>query len=849
MMIRRLAMLAVVLAATLAFADNAEVKPLSMEHLLLNGGFEEGFKHWVLRGTEGPVYTLVTGDEAFAGNQAARMTVTETSPENAKNAAYVARIDLPREPGYYRMDFAMKTALTRGAMGPYVVTTKADGKYLTLANHGKSGVPIAKGATPWRDYWFVYHLPPGAYKKVVVQCQMVNSRGTAWLDHVRLKKLSDQEGKKLMQTQFPQAPTLQEVGAKNLGAPCRIVNARIGKFFKHPETGRNLLVINSCTPGGGSGLLIDYLADEKRVVPFPQASGGWDVVELAPGKLLFESLGPLYLTPVDVASGTVIADRIKFVQRSTYAWHMVKGPDGKIYFGSYPTCHAYRYDPKTHEVEDLGKMGKKKNLYVRHVGVTGDGWLVCSVGTENNGTVAYNIATKKQRQLPDPAPSRVTTVGNDVYGSVFLGMDENHKPMRRMYRFNSKTIRFEDPGIPAPGGQHWTVMLPNSTPERLMMQASDSAYWVVENGGAPRKFWDLNLRGGELVGIDDQGNVVGYRGQDYFVARPMDKTLILKPLAVMPPPTAMHFLRSDPIGGVTGGPSFGQTLFRLDPARSLMDNSPQVVDGGGEVYDGRWIDGKFYFIAYGGGDLGVWDPAQPWDQWNNQNPKVVAKYNGPDHHSLIRPQGGMIVGPKGRLYSGFSAKYGSLKGGISEYDPQTDKARSWSSDLVATEVSIGTVAGDDRYLYAVTSNHFNGLRPAAKELIFFVFDPETGKVLYRETLKDMTQYAAVACIPATNHIWLTTPDGIKRFDPEKMSFVQTVAWPREANNNGAVSKFDTQGNRAWFAADTAIVELTDGPKPTVRTRFRAPKSFSGLAAGHDGMLYFTQELEVWAAPL
>ena len=45
-MIRRLAMLAVVLAATLAFADNAEVKPLSMEHLLLNGGFEEGFKHY-----------------------------------------------------------------------------------------------------------------------------------------------------------------------------------------------------------------------------------------------------------------------------------------------------------------------------------------------------------------------------------------------------------------------------------------------------------------------------------------------------------------------------------------------------------------------------------------------------------------------------------------------------------------------------------------------------------------------------------------------------------------------------------------------------------------------------------
>ena len=34
----------------------------------------------------------------------------------------------------------------------------------------------------------------------------------------------------------------------------------------------------------------------------------------------------------------------------------------------------------------------------------------------------------------------------------------------------------------------------------------------------------------------------------------------------------------------------------------------------------------------------------------------------------------------------------TVKGGFTEYDPKTGKARSWSSDLVAKEVSIGTVA-------------------------------------------------------------------------------------------------------------------------------------------------------------
>jgi hypothetical protein len=729
---------------------------------------------------------------------------------------------------------------------------------------------------------------------------LVGGIGKVWFDSISLVPLDDKKGREMLRKQNPKATSMHDAGAKKLGEPCRIVNARVGRFVKHPDDGRNMLAINSCASGGGSAILIDYENKTSKVAVFPKGVGGWDMVQMGPDQMLFESLGDLHLFPIDIRNWQLKAGKeIKVGLRNTYAWSMDTGPDGKVYFGSYPTCHAYRFDPKSQRVEDLGKIGDKPNLYVRRVAVTGDGWLLCSVGTENRAVVAFNIETGKQQTLEEPFPSLLVPVGGKVWGSVWLGRDENGEHRRQLYRFNSKSMKFEKPELPVPQSsrgasalqssrgasalqssrgasapqssrgasapqssreasapqstasapqRHWSDIVHTSTPERMLLKSSSHQYYLVSRNSAPRLVWDLPLRGGTLVGLDDKDRVIGFRGQDYFVAPPMAKSLkgCLHPIAKEPPPVAMHFLRADPTGGVTGGPNFGQTLFRFDPKRSLSQNTPQVVDGGGEVYDGHWIDSVFYFIAYGGGDLAKWNPDKPWDQWSNRNPRVVAKYNGKDHHSLIRPQGGLVIGPGGRLFSGFSAGYGSAAGGLTEYDPKSGEARSWPNDLVAKEVSIGKLAADDRYVYGITSNNFNGIRRPVKDLIFFVFDPMKEKVVTKETLKGVTTRPAVLHIPGTGHVWLVDERGWHRFERDTLKFVSRLDWPREVADRARVSSHDERGKTAWLAVGRDVVRLDDGPEPKLISLFASDEGVQGLAAGKDGQLYFTQQTEIWS---
>ncbi len=826
-----------------------------------NGDFEKGLDLWGLRGGPGTTYQLSGEKDAFEGRKSAMIHLTEQSTEVMKQAAYLSKPHLSLTPGYYLFSFAMRTDLKQGNAGAAIISLPKEGKAFRLAYPGVEKIPVGKGKTPWKLYRFVIHLDRPV-ERTVLQMQVARGLGKVWFDSVSLVPLEDKKGSEMLRKQNPKATSMHDAGAKKLGEPCRIVNARIGRFVKHPDGGRNMLAINSCASGGGSAILVDYENNESRVAVFPKGVGGWDMAQIGPDRMLFESLGDLHLYSVDIRDWTIDAEReIKAGHRNSYAWSMDTGPDGKVYFGSYPTCHAYRFDPKTRRVEDLGKMGHKPNLYVRRVAATEDGWLLCTVGTENRGVVAYNIETGKQQTLEGPLPSLLVPVGGNVWGSVWLGKDKDGGHRRQLYRFNAETMLFEEPSLPIPQnssgtsapqeGEHWSDIVHTSTPDRLLLKTSRHRYYLVQPKKVPRLFWELPLRGGTLVGIDDKDRMIGYRGQDYFVAPPLAKSLdrYLHPIARDPPPVAIHFLRADPSGGVTGGPSFGQTLFRFDPNRSLSQNTPQVVDGGGEVYDGRWIGDLFYFIAYGGGDLGVWDPDKPWDQWNNRNPRVVAKYNGKEHHSLIRPQGGLVIGPGGRLYSGFSAAYGTTAGGITEYDPESKKARSWPNDVVAKDVSIGRLAADDRYVYGITSNNFNGLRGRSKALIFFVFDPKEEKVVYQEALPGEQTRPTVIHVPGTGHVWLVDERGWHLFDRVSLKFAQRLDWPAEVADPTKITSYDVQADRVWLVARRNVVRLDDGDAPKVISLFAVDRGAQGIAAGKDGQLYFTQQNEVWSVDL
>ncbi len=810
-----------------------------------NAGFEDGLKDWTQRSGPNAAYR-VTQDDARAGQSSALIALEAGSTPGLLEAAYFARTDLPTEAGYYRLRYAAKTDLTQGVFGASIIGLNAEKKSTSLAQPGKSGVPISQGKSDWKEDVLIYRVPQGM-KSVVLQLQVVNGLGKIALDDVRLDRLDDKTGKMLMNEQSPQAPTLEDAGAKLLTAPSRIINARLGTLYRDPVSGRTCLAINSCTPGQGSGLLIDYEKGETTVVPLPVGEGGWDLIQTAPDRMLFESLGSkLTMVPVDLKTKKVVTEGMKEVPNNSYAWRFTMGSDGWVYMGSYPSAHLYRYHPTTFEVQDMGLMGPEGNLYNRQVGATDDGWVLSSVMLKQSNIVAFNPQTNEQfvvenavNDKGEPVGATVIAVGGEVYANV----------MGSLHQFDSATKKFVPAKLaPAPEGAKWTYIVPSSSAERKVVRASNGTYYLLVEGKDPLPVWNLDLRGGTLVGVDEKNRVIGFRGQDYFVAEPMAKEIKPVLVAENPPPSGIHFLRADPEGGVTGGPNFGQTLFRYNAARDFLQNTPQVVDGGGEVYDGRWVDGKFYFIAYGGGDLAVWDPKQPWDQWNNVNPKLLYTYKTAKDGELIRPIGGLVVGPKGRLYGGWSAKYNKQGGGLTEWDIATNTARSWTNDIVEPEMAIGSIAADDKYIYGVTSNSFSGIKPPAKPLTFWVFDPVAEKVVYKETLKNATARPAVLRVPGTGHIWLAEPDGLRRFDSQTLKFVPTIAWPREAGAPATVSASDARGNTAWFTAGDTIVRVDDGATPKASAIFKANVPVGSMAAGEDGQLYFTQGVDLWSAP-
>ena len=76
--------------------------------------------------------------------------------------------------------------------------------------------------------------------------------------------------------------------------------------------------------------------------------------------------------------------------------------------------------------------------------------------------------------------------------------------------------------------------------------------------------------------------------------------------------------------------------------------------------------------------------------------------------------------------------------------------------VFAPEMSVGSIAADDKYVYGVTSNSFSGINPPDKPLVFWVFDPIAEKVVFKETLGNATGRPSVERVPGTGHVGLSS---------------------------------------------------------------------------------------------
>ncbi|HUW60232.1 MAG TPA: hypothetical protein VMZ06_04425 [Candidatus Bathyarchaeia archaeon] len=346
---------------------------------------------------------------------------------------------------------------------------------------------------------------------------------------------------------------------------------------------------------------------------------------------------------------------------------------------------------------------------------------------------------------------------------------------------------------------------------------------------------EVDLRGGRVLAADGQGRLLGIRGQDYFVLKSGDKDLALRPFPVESAPRPLMFLNSDPQGRLWSGPHFGQTLCWLDPETKEFGNTACVCDSGGEIFDVAFAQGLLFTVSYAGGDITKYDPSQPWDQWNNKNPKGLAHLAT---RGFIRPVAGIHLAPDGKLYSGWMGKYGAYSGAIAITDPETGE-----TDLIENPLGEKTINGlcvDDTRIYASTSLGANGLPAKPNDTPSFgVFDIKTREKLHERIFQgahDVRIYGKTG-----NLVVVVAAGKLHFFDAAKSEWLAGLPdnLPRLASNSAVL-----QGRVLWYGSGKSLVRLdldTWKFEPVAET----PDSLRNVAITPNGTVYVSSGSTVY----
>jgi len=534
-------------------------------------------------------------------------------------------------------------------------------------------------------------------------------------------------------------------GVEKLAEPCRAFNVLSARVVKDPA-GRESFVLGNMNEVSGLELIfIDLTSGEGKTYRAPAGAGAWAMLEAPENRLILGTFYDGKFIVFDLAKRT-FAKAISFPGEE-YIWNLARGSDGRIYGGTYPGAKLGALDLQTYAVEDLGAP-VKPNLYLRNVTELPEGRVLCSFMSERSIEKIYDPKKKAWQDVPENFVGVKTGI---LFDGKFIAGSKAYDA-----ELKESALPFPKP----PDETAWSIDVLATTPRMAVIHQGDTIWTFKSGDSALKKVWSGSLHGGGVRAGQESGELVGVRGKDYFVLSEGQKELQLKPMPSDGSPRKPLFLKYDGAGKLWGGPTFGQTLFWLDVKSRKFENTAQICDHGGEVYSVAFKGGKVYAIAYAGGDIVEYDPKQPWDELSNKNPRVIAEVASKGY---IRPEGGVVVGPDGKLYSGWLAKYGTYGGAVAITDPTDGKTELIENPLGNQGVS--GVAVDQEHISVGTTLAGNGLPAQKGAATFGMIDRKSREVVWK---KQMPAGVGPIVVDAASHlIALKVGAALKAFDPEK----------------------------------------------------------------------------------
>jgi streptogramin lyase len=516
---------------------------------------------------------------------------------------------------------------------------------------------------------------------------------------------------------------------RDLGAPISSLTIMEGAVGRTPD-GRD--VVYAVPAGENAQLNIVDLHSRQRLaaLPLAGAAGAWAIVVVPDGRVYVGTYPNAHLYRYDPATGTV-TDLGQPIPGEAVIYGLTADQSGNVYAGTYPTAHAFKYDAATGQVTDYGSLDPVQQYARSTVYDPDHNKLFVGVSTPNARLLRIDVETRVVEDITPPGTTAKDFIDLDyVAGRVFANASSRLVVVDAV---TGEQVKFTDTvtgtqvmdypiaarGVSAagPGGVYFTTNALSLTRYNLDTNTVGpvSPPRTVTRGGSIGYGWVTENGSQVLYGL--AGNYSG----GTFRYNPQDGTLAQwsSPFQYVPVPL-MHALADPSNGKVFVNAYLNGSTSIYDPATGKST----VTARQGQVEDWAWDNnntGKMYVGIYPYGRLSLWDPNAPA---TTTNPKEL--FTLVDSHHQNRP---VAVVPAGnKVYVGTTPSYGEYGGALTVYDVPTGNFTVYRN-VVADQtissllpVSTGVWAGS-----AIEGGQ--GTDPIAPEAHLVKVDPSTGAVL------------------------------------------------------------------------------------------------------------------------
>ncbi len=522
-------------------------------------------------------------------------------------------------------------------------------------------------------------------------------------------------------------------------------------------------VIGGNPPGTGQLIKLDYRRNRAEAWTIPTGIGSWGIIQARDGNLYMGSynegklmgFNPRTKTWIDVPQASP-----EFRKQNFIITDLVEAPDGNIYYGTFPAAHLVRYNPREQTVTDLGQVADEK--YLRWLAVTPKGIVLCGVGPRHARVIAYDPQTKAFRTITPENDQTAGAFSRPLASSRYV-VEGQHSPGGKVLVYDPTTLkllhRYTVPLRNNGSGNQSIFTLADK--DNVLFQEDDQTLKKLNLGSGARTtvFKSPGTAANNRWYFDKSGNLLGLLVQSYVYLDRAKAQVTHEPIPLSHPAQNILWLNTSPDGTIYGGPPFGQNLFSFQPKTNLLTSYDQVIDRTGEIYYGIPYKDKVYTMSYAEAGLAVFDPHKAWNPGEKaaSNPRAIVYFD----QLQYRPVGGIHLGPGNKMYIGTQPDYGLVGGALSVFDPETEKLEIYRN-LIPDE-EIAAIATDDRYVYGeADSEGGGGSKPVAEGVHFFVWDPQSRKLVFDQILPGAGSFRSIAAV--RGHAYFVTGGQMMDYD-------------------------------------------------------------------------------------